>query len=91
VTTVRAAGRAGVPLDVKAAVVNVTAISPSGRGFVTLFPCGSARPGSSTLNHSAGEVVANGATIRLETGGSVCVYTHRARDQIVDVTGYVPA
>jgi hypothetical protein len=90
VTAVVVAGRAGVPASAKAAVVNVTAIAPSDRGFVTLFPCGTARPGSSTLNYAPGEVVANGATIRLGTNGSICVYTHRAMDLIVDVTGYVP-
>lgn len=91
VTSVKVAGRAGVPAGAKAAVVNVTAIAPSANGYVTLFPCGSPRPGSSTLNYAAGEVVANGATIRLGTGGAVCVYTHRAMDLILDVTGYVAA
>jgi hypothetical protein len=90
VTAVVVAGRAGVPANAKAAVVNVTAVAPSDRGYVTLFPCGTARPGSSTLNYARGEVVANGATIRLGTNGSVCVYTHRAMDLILDVTGYVP-
>jgi hypothetical protein len=73
------------------AVLNVAAIAPDGPGYLTVFPCGPDRPGSSTLNFAAGEVVANGATIRLAANGTVCVFTNQAMHLIVDVTGYVPA
>ena len=59
--------------------------------FLTLYPCGSARPEASTLNFGAGKTVANGATIKLGAGGKICVYTDQATDLILDVTGYVPA
>lgn len=91
VTEVQIAGRHGVTVDAVAAVVNVTAIGPDGGGYVTLFPCGTDRPGASTLNYRAGGVVANGAIIKLGDGGKVCVYTHQAMDLIVDVTGYFPS
>ena len=70
---VQVGGRGGVPTDALAAVLNVTAIGPDAGGFVTVFPCGVDRPGASTLNYPAGGVVANGATIKLGTGGKVCV------------------
>ena len=91
ITSVQIGGRGGVPVDAAAAVVNVVAVGPSAGGFLTLYPCGSARPEASTLNFAAGQTVANGATIRLGSGGSICVFTDQATDLIVDVTGYVPA
>jgi hypothetical protein len=91
VAEVQVAGRGGVPADASAAVVNVTAIRPDEGGFVTVFPCGVPRPSASTLNYAPGQVVANGSTIKLGAGGKICVYTHRAMDLIVDVTGYFPA
>jgi hypothetical protein len=38
-----------------------------------------------------GQVVANGATIKLDPEGNICVYTSRQLDLAVDVTGYYPA
>jgi hypothetical protein len=91
ITEIQVAGRANVPNNAVAAVVNATAINPDGPGFVTVFPCGQNRPGASTLNYAAGTVVANGTTVTLGTGGRICVYTHRAMDFVLDVTGYFPA
>jgi hypothetical protein len=88
VSPVQIGGRAGVPANAEAVVVNVTAINPTQAGFVTVYPCGVKRPTASTLNYAAGTVVANGATVKIGDGGKVCVYTHRAMDLVVDVTGY---
>ena len=49
------------------------------------------RPEASTLNFAAGQTIANGATIKLGTGGTICVYTDQATDLLLDVTGFVPA
>jgi len=54
-------------------------------------PSGSDRPEASTLNFAAGQTIANGATIELGTGGTICVYTDQATDLLLDVTGFVPA
>ena len=83
-------GRGGVPGDAVAAVVNVVAVGPAAAGFLTLYPCGSSRPEASTLNFAAGQTVANGATIRLGSSGSICVFSDQETDLIVDVTGYIP-
>jgi hypothetical protein len=91
VSEVQVAGRGGVPGDALAAIVNVTAIAPDVGGFITVFPCGATRPGASTLNYAAGQVVANGATIKLGVGGKICVFTQQAMDLIVDVSGFFPA
>ncbi|BAN03865.1 hypothetical protein YM304_35510 [Ilumatobacter coccineus YM16-304] len=84
-------GRAGVADDAQAVVMNVTAINPSGRGFVTTYPCGD-RPLASSLNYgSAGAVVGNELVAKLSADGSVCVYTSAETDLTIDVVGYVPS
>jgi 2',3'-cyclic-nucleotide 2'-phosphodiesterase (5'-nucleotidase family) len=90
-TTIQVGGRGNVPATAQAATVNVAAINAGAAGFLTLYPCGSARPEASTLNFAAGQTVANGATIKLSTGGTICVYSDQATDLILDVTGFVPA
>ncbi|MEO1058714.1 MAG: hypothetical protein AAFY28_17555, partial [Actinomycetota bacterium] len=89
-TVVEVAGRHGVPSSATAAMVNVAVIDPDERGFVAAYPCGGDRPQASMLNHAAGQTIANGATVELSVEGTLCVYTHRAADVIVDVTGFVP-
>ena len=48
------AGRAGVPADAVAVVLNVTVTEAQGDGFITVFPCGAAQPTASNLNYVAG-------------------------------------
>jgi len=81
---------AGMPADLRAAVVNLTVTDASGRGFLTAFPCGEAIPGTSSLNFDA-----EGATSALafaSTGsGSLCVFASTRAHVIVDVHGvWVP-
>lgn len=86
--TVQIAGINGVPTDVAAAVVSVTAIEPCADTFLTAFPCGSALPTASMVNAVALSIVANSAVVRLG-GGSLCVYTLQPTDVIVDVSGWI--
>jgi hypothetical protein len=84
-------GQATVPMDASAVVMNVTVTNPAAAGFVTVFPCGSARPLASNLNYVVGQNVPNLTISRLGTGGQVCFYSMVATDLIVDVAGYIPA
>jgi Peptidase family M23/Fibronectin type III domain/Carbohydrate binding domain len=59
------AGRGGVPGGVSGVVMNVTVVSPSGDGFLTVFPCGEPKPVASSLNFRSGGVVANAVVSRL--------------------------
>jgi Repeat of unknown function (DUF5650) len=90
-TTVRVAGRAGVPTDARAAIVNVTADATDAAGFVTVFPCGTPRPTASNLNYPTGGTVAGLSVAKLGADGTICVFTSAAMELIVDVTGYVPS
>ena len=90
VTTLQITGRADVPADAGAVALNVTAVGPGAAGYVTVYPCGAERPNASTLNFSAGEIVANGVITPLADDGTVCLYAQRATDLVVDVNGYFP-
>lgn len=83
-------GRGGVPSDAQAVWLNVTAVSASARGYLTVYPCGTARPTASNLNYGPGEVVPNAVLAKVGTGGAVCVYTLSESDVVIDVMGYVP-
>jgi ELWxxDGT repeat protein len=92
VIEVQIAGRGGVPAtDVGAAVMNVTAINPDGRGFLTMFPCGD-QPVASSLNFgAAGVVVGNEVIAKLSSTGTVCVFVSAGTDLTIDVVGHLPA
>ena len=81
-------GRAGVPANASAVVLNVTVTEPSGPGFVTVFPCGSPRPNASNVNYVAGTTVPNAVLAKVGAGGKVCIYTSGAIHLIVDVSGF---
>lgn len=86
---VQITGRAGIPNDATAAIVNLGIIFPDGPGFATLYPCGTV-PGTSNLNHtSAGVVLANNAIARLSPTGTICIFTLTGADLILDVTGHL--
>jgi hypothetical protein len=85
------AGRAGIPTDATAVVVNITGVDALKRGFVTGHGCLPTRPNVSSLNFPAGTRVGNEVIVELDGAGDLCIYTHVATDLTVDVVAYVPA
>jgi alpha-tubulin suppressor-like RCC1 family protein len=87
---VAVAGVGGVPANAAGAVLNATVVAGGGAGFLTVFPCGAARPTASNLNFTPGQVVPNAVTTRIGTGGCVTVYNGSPGqvDVIVDIAGY---
>jgi subtilisin family serine protease len=85
------AGRAHIPGAGAAAVsLNVTAVDAAGPGFLTVFPCGTARPLVSSVNYAGPAPVANKVAVALSDAGAVCIFTMQATDVIVDVDGWFP-
>ena len=87
------AGVGGVAgTGVTAVSLNVTVAntdSPdSGVGYVTAYPCWSARPDVSNLNFTAGQVVPNAVIVPVDDNGHVCFYVFGRADLIVDVNGF---
>ena len=73
----------------EAAIVNLTAVDPSGSGFLTLYPCGSAVPTASNLNVTAGVIVANRALVSTAGTSRFCLYSSVETDVVIDLEGYV--
>ena len=72
-----------------AAIVNLTAVAPGERGFLTLYPCASTVPTVSNLNVVPGAIVANSAVV--STGGTnqFCVFSSVDTDVVIDVEGLI--
>ncbi len=80
------AGQRGVAASAKLVAVNVTVDRPAQAGWVVAYPCG-AQPNASTVNFSAGEVVANLAIVGL-SGTDICLRSSVAVQVVVDAFGY---
>jgi Repeat of unknown function (DUF5650) len=91
ITTVPIAGRANVPANAKAVIVNVTATGPTSDGYLTVYPCGAPVPNASNLNYTSGASIANLVVSKLGAAGALCIKTSAATHLIADVTGYFPA
>src|SRR5690606_8387982 len=86
-------GRHNVPDNALAAILNVTALSDGGPGYVAAYPCGEPRPTASNVNFGADEgAVPNLVVAKLGDNGQVCLFTGvSGAHLIVDVAGYLPA
>ena len=82
----------GVPSSAESVVVNVTAVNPTLNSFVTVWPHGTTRPATSTLNPRPGLVIANEIIAEVGDDGRINVYNHSGETDIVlDVVGFVPS
>ncbi len=77
-------------LNIAAVAVNFVAVGPSAAGYITVFPAGGAQPTASTLNYTAGEVVANSAIVKVSQVSSTAmsIYSLATTHVVADVTGY---
>jgi len=78
---------ASVPSAATAVSVNVTAVGAGAAGFLTVFPCAGAVPGTSTVSFEATGARANGTWVGLG-GGQLCLVSSVAAHAIVDVNGW---
>ncbi len=85
-------GRGGVPATgVSAVVLNVTVASAQHSGYLSVYPSGGSRPGTSNLNFSAGRTVAGLVVVPVGADGKVTVYSGSTGSirLVADVQGYV--
>ncbi len=87
---VQITGRGGVPAaGVSAVTLNVTVTQPSGSGFLTLYPTGSARPLDANLNFVPDKTVPNLVVVKLGAGGKVSMYNSAGTTHVIyDVAGW---
>ena len=94
IVTVQLTNRAGIPGDgVSAVVLNVTAVAPTGAGYVTVWPAGTPRTSTSNLNFVAGQTIPNTVIVQvgsLDSAGAVAMYNGSGGSVqlLVDVSGY---
>ncbi|MHA3704436.1 outer membrane protein assembly factor BamB family protein [Jatrophihabitans sp. YIM 134969] len=90
--TVQIAGRGGLPpaAQVAAVFLTVTVTQPRASGYLSVRPTGGGSTGTSTLNFSAGQTLANSTFVALGAGGQVTVENVAAGSSqvILDVTGF---
>jgi streptogramin lyase len=84
-------GTFGVPASATAAVLNITDTNPTGAGYMTAYPQGTAEPNASNLNFAAGQTTANRVIVPLSASGDITVATTAPSDLVVDVSGYYSA
>jgi hypothetical protein len=92
IVKLRVEGAGPIPSSgVTAVVLNLTAVTVSGGGYVTAYPSddGTSVPGSSSLNYVAGQTVANLVTVPVGSDGYVYLADKGGTvNLIADVSGY---
>jgi hypothetical protein len=90
--TLQVTGSGGVPTTATGITGNLAVVHPTNAWAVFLGPIATSAPKSSTLNFNAGDVVANGVTVALGSGGTISATyistTGNTTDLVLDVTGY---
>lgn len=69
------------------AALNVTAVSPTGSTFLTVWPAGEARPLASNLNAIAGQIIPNMVMAKTSNGRATIYNQAGTVDVVVDVIG----
>jgi hypothetical protein len=69
--------------------MNFTVVDPSAEGYLTVWPCGSAKPDASSLNFKSGQTIANAVMSQVDWPGLSCVSSNAAAHVIVDVNSWL--
>ena len=89
---VQVTGQGGIPAaGVAAAILNVAVVNTTAPGALTVFATGQTQPGTSNVNWSAGQVIANRVVAPIGSGGQVTLVNQSAGtlDVIVDANAWV--
>ncbi len=78
-------------LSATALALNVTAVTPSGAGYATVFPFGTAQPVAASVNYATGDIVNNAIIAQMPNPLSsfdFTIYTFAQSHYVVDIVGY---
>ncbi|HEX4982174.1 MAG TPA: SGNH/GDSL hydrolase family protein [Ilumatobacteraceae bacterium] len=67
---------------------SLTATGAASTVFETAHPCGSAVPNASNVNSQPGRAAASGVTVRVDSGGRLCLWSSTVTHTLFDVTGW---
>lgn len=77
-----------VPAAADALSLTVTATDGGQLGFLTVFPCGGQRPGTSNVNTRIGVAAANNVIAALDSTRAVCIFASTQTHVVVDLFGW---
>ncbi len=78
----------GLPDGATAALVGITAVSPTSDGALTAYPCATERPGTVSVQAMAGRSVSATSPVTLGVDGTFCIYTTVTAHVSVNLYGY---
>ena len=88
------ASACGIPSNARVVVGNLTVVSPTGQGFITVYPGNYPQPLAATENFNSGAILANSVVLPLATDGSgtldvsLLVGNNGNAHVVLDVSGY---
>lgn len=80
-------GRGGISATASSVMLNVTVVGAQQGGYLTVYPCGAAKPETSNVNYGVGKTIANGVAAAIGSNKQVCVWASGTTDILVDVAG----
>lgn len=78
-------------IGASAIVINVTAVTPSGAGFATVYKSGETRPLAASVNYATGDIVNNTVVVGIPNPLAITdfiIYTFAQSHYVVDIVGY---
>ena len=87
-------GLPSTPGQMNAVILNVTVTNTEkplvGGGYVTVYPCASGRPNSSSLNFEDDQTIPNSVIAPVDPAGNICFYVYGKAHVLADINGYFP-
>jgi hypothetical protein len=83
-------GRANIPSSgVDTVILNVTAVTPTGPGYLSVWGAGDAQPNTSNLNFTSGLIIPNLVFAKVGSNGQVSIFNSVGSTHVVaDVVGW---
>ncbi|WP_353352867.1 CHAP domain-containing protein [Intrasporangium sp. DVR] len=88
--TLTVTGKAGVPTDAAAAVLNVSSTDASSAGWLTAYPNGVTRPSTPQVRFGTAKPATGLVVARIGSSGAVRIHTTAQTNVLVDVVGWLP-
>ena len=74
-----------------AIAINVTAVTPTGAGYATVYPFATAQPLAASVNYTAGAIVNNSVVVGIPSpllSNDFTIYTFAQSHYVIDIVGY---
>ncbi|MFJ8439878.1 hypothetical protein [Kitasatospora griseola] len=91
IVSVQVGGVGGVPYGATAVLLNVTVTDPTDTGYLTAYPHGTDRPGTSNLNWTPGQTVSHQVLVPVVDGRAVFYNSTGTVNVTADLTGWFTA